>query len=126
MTDLRSYLQWHPTLELLNGPSDENVVSGTVLRLPANRGTPTEREFDVTVTEAARPAALAWEGGDPRVFFGRHRFTLTPAAEGTRLLDEEVFTGAMAHALLAERRAALEADYQSSAKALKETAENRH
>ncbi|WP_127357331.1 SRPBCC family protein [Actinacidiphila soli] len=77
----------------------------------------------MTVTEMAKHTALAWEGGDPQVFFGRHRFTLTPEAEGTRLLDEEVFTGAMAEAVLAEHRTTLEADYQASAAALKETAE---
>jgi hypothetical protein len=39
------------------------------------------------------------------------------------LLDGEVFTGAMAQAVLAKRRAALEADYRSGARALKETVE---
>lgn len=37
-----------------------------------------------------------------QAFFGRHRFTLAAVADGTRLVDEEVFTGAMAEAVLDE------------------------
>jgi len=123
LADLRSYHRWHPSLELLDGPAADDLTPGTVLRLRADRGTPAEREFNVTVTEVAEPTALAWEGGDPQVFFGRHRFTLTPQTGGTRLLDEEVFTGTMAQVVLAERRAVLGAGYQPSATALKVTAE---
>jgi uncharacterized protein YndB with AHSA1/START domain len=125
LADLRSYHQWHPSLELLDGPAAADLSPGTVLRLRADRGSPGEREFDVIVTEVAQSTALAWEGGDPQVFFGRHRFTLTPEAEGTRLLDEELFTGAMAQAVLAGRRGALEACYQANATALKATVEGR-
>lgn len=126
LADLHHYHQWHPSLELLDGPAGEDLVPGTVLRLRANRGTPAERQFEVTVTHVVKPAELAWEGGDPQVFFGRHRFTLAREAEGTRLPDEEVFTGAMARAVLGQHHAALEAEYQASATALKETVENQH
>jgi uncharacterized protein YndB with AHSA1/START domain len=125
LTDLHRYRQWHPTLELLDGPPAEQLTPGTTLRLRANQGTPTEREFHVTVTEVTEPLALTWEGGEPEVFFGRHRFTLTPQADGTRLVEEEVFEGAMAEAVLAEHRTALEADYQAGAEALKKVAEDR-
>src|SRR5581483_2139189 len=81
LTDLRRYHTWHPGLELLHGLGSEGLEPGVVLRLRADRGRQTEREFDVTVTEVARPTALAWEGGDPEVFFGRHRFTLTPGPD---------------------------------------------
>lgn len=125
LTDLRRYPEWHPRLELLHGVGPEGLEPGVVLRLRADRGRPTEREFDVTVTEVARPTALAWEGGDPEVFFGRHRFTLTPAPDGTHLVDEEVFSGALAAALLGEHRAALSGAYQAAANALKAVAERR-
>jgi uncharacterized protein YndB with AHSA1/START domain len=125
LTDLHRYRRWHPLLELLDGPPVERLAPGITLRLRANQGTPTEREFEVTVTEVAKPLVLAWEGGDPQVFFGRHRFTLTPDTDGTRLVDEEVFSGALAEALLAEHRTALEADYQAGAEALKRTVESR-
>jgi uncharacterized protein YndB with AHSA1/START domain len=125
LTDLHRYHQWHPTLELLDGPPAGQVATGTVLRLRAGRGTSTERTFEVSVTEMAEPLTLAWEGGDPQVFFGRHRFTLSHEAGGTQLVDEEVFSGAMAQVLLAKYRTALEADYQASAAALKKTVEQR-
>jgi hypothetical protein len=80
LTDLRRYRQWHPTLELLDGPPGGQLATGTVLRQRANRGTSTERAFEVSVAEMAQPLTLAWEGGDPQVFFGRHRFTLSPEA----------------------------------------------
>ena len=80
LTDLHRYHQWHPTLELLDGPPAGQVATGTVLRLRAGRGTSTERTFEVSVTEMAEPLTLAWEGGDPQVFFGRHRFTLSHEA----------------------------------------------
>jgi hypothetical protein len=106
-------------------PPAGQLATGTVLRLRANRGTSTERAFEVSVTEMAQPLTLAWEGGDPQTFFGRHRFTLSPEAAGTRLVDEEVFSGAMAQAVLTEHRTALEADYQAGAAALKRTVEQR-
>ena len=83
------------------------------------RGAPTEREFDVTVTGVSEPHVPAWEGGDPQLFSGRHRFTLTAVADGTRLVDEAVFSGAMAEAVLGGHRAALAADYLAGAEALK-------
>jgi hypothetical protein len=43
------------------------------------------------------------------VFFGRRSFVLAPVAGGTHLVDEEVFSGAVAEAVLAEHRVALEA-----------------
>ncbi|MFC4497692.1 SRPBCC domain-containing protein [Streptomyces ovatisporus] len=123
LTDLRSYEQWHPSVELVDGPPAEEITQGTALRLRADRGTPAEREFDVTVTEMTAPAVLAWEGGDAEHFFGRHRFTLTQGAEGTGFVDEETFEGSMAEAVLAEHRSNLEAAYQAAADALKRVAE---
>jgi hypothetical protein len=43
------------------------------------------------------------------LFFGRHSFVLAPVVGGTHLVDEEVFSGAVAEAVLAEHRVALEA-----------------
>lgn len=123
LTDLPAYRRWHPFLDVLDGPPAGELATGSVLRLRAGQGTPAEREFDVTVTEATRPSVLAWEGGDPRLFFGRHRFTLTGRDGEVRLEDEEVFTGAMVEAVLSEHRTALEASYQAAALALKDTVE---
>ncbi|WP_189039783.1 SRPBCC domain-containing protein [Streptomyces daqingensis] len=123
LTDLHGYEQWHPSVELVDGPPAAEMAKGSVLRLRADRGTPAEREFDVTVTELTAPTVLAWEGGDPEHFFGRHRFTLAQAAEGTDFTDEETFEGSMAEAVLAEHRTALEAAYKAGAEALKQAAE---
>jgi Polyketide cyclase / dehydrase and lipid transport len=40
LTDLRRYRQWHPTLELLDGPPGGQLATGTVLRLRANGAHP--------------------------------------------------------------------------------------
>jgi hypothetical protein len=72
----------------------------------------------------SEPAVLAWQGGDPEVFFGRHRFTLRHEDGGTRLVNEEVFTGAMAEAVLAEHRSAIQARYAAGDAALKAVSEH--
>ncbi len=125
LTDLAAYRRWHPFCELLDGPSADDLAVGSVLRLRIHRGTPAEQVFDVTVTEVTRPSVLAWEGGDPHRFFGRHRFTLTARDGDVRLEDEEVFTGTMAEAVLSEHHAAVEANYRAAAAALKDTVERR-
>ncbi|WP_052371835.1 SRPBCC domain-containing protein [Amycolatopsis taiwanensis] len=126
LIDVPRYRRWHPTLELLDGPPAGHLAPGAVLRWRTNQGTPTEREFDVTVTEVTEPLTLAWEGGDPGIFFGRHSFTVVPEGDGTRLVDEEVFSGAMAQTLLAEHRTALEAEYHAGAVALKAVVEQQN
>jgi uncharacterized protein YndB with AHSA1/START domain len=125
LADLPGYRDWHPNMELLNGPggTDQPVAVGSVLRLRTNPGTPAELEFEVTVTDVDKPSALAWEGGDPEVFYGRHRFTLIPEGRGTRLVNEEIFTGTMAEAVLARNHAAVEGQYANGDAALKAVAE---
>jgi uncharacterized protein YndB with AHSA1/START domain len=125
LTDLDRYELWHPSMELIDLPRGDELAPGTILHLRTNRGKPTEVAFDVTVTEVTKPSVLAWEGGEPQVFFGRHRWVLTTEGEGTRLLDEEAFTGAMAAAVLTEHRETLQATYAASGMALKAAAEHR-
>jgi hypothetical protein len=125
LADLPGYRVWHPNTELLGGPDgvDQSVTAGSVLRLRTNAGTPAELEFEVTVTEVAAPSVLAWEGGVRDVFYGRHRFTLIPQDGGTRLVNEETFSGSMAVETLARNRAAVEAQYAAGDAALKAVAE---
>jgi uncharacterized protein YndB with AHSA1/START domain len=125
LANLPGYRDWHPNMELLNGPdgADQPVGVGSVLRLRTNPGTPAELEFDVTVTDVDEPSVLAWEGGDPEVFYGRHRFTLIPEGRGTRLVNEEIFTGTMAEVVLTQNRAAVEDQYTAGDAALKAIAE---
>lgn len=121
LTDLSSYREWHPHLEALDEPG--RLEPGAEVRLRLSGGAAGEQEFTVTVTDVVRPAVLAWEGGDPQLFYGRHRWTLSRTPEGTRMLDEEVFDGSMAEAVLAERRAAIHADYEAVGRALKAVVE---
>jgi uncharacterized protein YndB with AHSA1/START domain len=125
LADLPGYRDWHPNMELLNGPggADQPLAVGSVLRLRTNAGTPAELEFDVTVTDVDEPSVLAWEGGDPEVFYGRHRFTLIRESGGTRLVNEEIFTGTMAEAVLIQNRAVVEGQYAAGDAALKAVAE---
>jgi uncharacterized protein YndB with AHSA1/START domain len=125
LTDLSGYRGWHPSMESASTSDGEHqpIAPGCVLRLRTNRGTAMELDFEVTVTEATEPSTLAWKGGDPEVFFGHHRWTLTPVGTGTHLVNEETFTGAMAEAVLAEHRQALETQYAAGDAALKAAAE---
>jgi hypothetical protein len=104
--------------------SDATLTVGSLLRLRTNGGTAAELEFTVTVTEVDEPSVLAWQGGDPKTFYGHHRFTLVPEDGGTRLVNEETFSGAMADAVLAQNRAAVEAQYTAGDAALKSAAED--
>ncbi|TKA08090.1 SRPBCC domain-containing protein [Actinacidiphila oryziradicis] len=126
LIDLAGYRQWHPSMELLgrSDGDDQPLREGSVLRLRTNRGTALELDFEVTVTEVLEGSTLAWQGGDPEVFFGRHTWTLTSEGEGTRVVNEETFTGAMAEAVFAEHRHTLETQYAAGDAALKSAAEN--
>jgi uncharacterized protein YndB with AHSA1/START domain len=125
LADLPGYRDWHPNLEILSASraAEQPVAVGSVLRLRTNAGTTSELEFDVTVTALDEPFVLAWEGGDPEVFHGRHRFTLIPAGGQTHLVNEESFTGAVAEAVLAQQRAAIEAQYAAADAVLKAVAQ---
>jgi uncharacterized protein YndB with AHSA1/START domain len=125
LVDLSRYRDWHPNMELVATPSgtDLALAAGGVVRLRTNAGTAAELEFDVTITDVDEPSTLVWAGGDPDVFYGRHRFTLTPEGENTVLVNEETFTGGMAAAVLAENRAIIESQYAAGDAALKAVAE---
>ena len=85
-----------------------------------------DQAFVAEFTEIVPPHRLAWQGGAPGVLFGRHTFELRALpAGGTRFTDTERWSGAMAVSVIAEHRAALEAEYERIAAALKERAEGR-
>lgn len=122
--DLSRYPEWHPYLEVLDQVEVAPPVPGMKLDMRFSKGTSGDRDFTVKIADAVEPATLAWEGGDPDQFYGHHRWTLTPTDEGTLVVDEEVFSGSMAAGILASLGAALTADYEAGAQALKAAVES--
>lgn len=120
LTAFDRYPEWNPTLEYIAGTASV----GSPVRVRAGKGTPAMRDFDGTITEVNPPRLLASEGGDPTLFFGRHRWELSPEGAGTRLVNRETFTGEMVTAVLTENREAVKAEFTAFNTALKTAAEH--
>ncbi|MFD4673509.1 SRPBCC domain-containing protein [Lentzea sp. NPDC058450] len=110
LVDFDGYARWNPVMEYTQ-------VDGLHTKVKAARGTPFERDFDGEIT-SAEPYVLASQGGDPETFFGRHRWELTEVEDGTRLVNAESFTGAMAAGVLAQTREVLVAEFDAFNQAL--------
>jgi len=122
LIELSRYADWHPTMSL-DGAAPE-LKPGARLPLRLSGGTAGDQMFTAELTQVTPPHLLAWEGGVPDVFFGRHTFELQALpGDGTRFTDTERWSGAMAASVIAEQRAALEQEYAQIAAALKEQAE---
>jgi hypothetical protein len=122
LTAFDSYSTWHPTLSA-DGTVPE-VAAGAGVDLRLSGGVAGDQAFTTQIVEADAPYRLAWQAGVPDVFFGRHTFELSPLPQGgTRVTDTERWTGTMAASVVAEHRAALQAEYARSAAALKTVAE---
>lgn len=123
LTDLASYREWHPHLALLDSASDVRLAPGAMIRMRLSGGVAGDHDFTANVTLVTPPSVLEWEGGDRERFWGRHRWTLTPTGSGTDVLDEEIFSGTLAEAIVVEHLDAMRVDYDAIAAALKSTAE---
>jgi hypothetical protein len=122
LTAFEDYATWHPVLSL-NGPVPD-VAVGAELPMRLSGGVAGDQEFTGEIVEVDAPRRLAWQGGVPGVFLGRHSFDLVPLSEGiTRFTDTERWSGSMAASVIAEHRTALEQEYTRSAEALKAVAE---
>ena len=123
LTDFGRYGQWHPVMSL-DGPVPQ-LAPGGLLAFRLSGGTAGEQAFTAELTEVTPPRALAWQGGAPGVFFGRHRFALRELpGGGTRVTDTERWSGTMAAAAIARHRAALEAEYARTGAALRQRAQD--
>ncbi|SFR14938.1 Polyketide cyclase / dehydrase and lipid transport [Lentzea waywayandensis] len=110
LVDFAGYAKWNPVMEYTQ-------VDGVHTKVKAAKGTPFERDFDGEITSADK-YVLASQGGDPETFFGRHRWELSEVAGGTRLVNVETFTGAMAADVLAQTREVLVAEFDAFNQAL--------
>ncbi|MDT7789451.1 MAG: hypothetical protein QOF58_7870 [Pseudonocardiales bacterium] len=110
LVDFGGYARWNPVMEYTQ-------VDGAQTKVKAAKGTPFERDFDGEITSAEK-YVLASQGGDPEMFFGRHRWELTEVDGGTRLVNAEEFTGPMAADVLAQTREVLVAEFDAFNQAL--------
>lgn len=111
LVDFAGYSKWNPVMEYTQ-------VDGLRTKVKAAKGTPFERDFDGEIT-SMEPHVLASQGGDPEMFFGRHRWELSEVEGGTRLVNVEEFTGPMAAGVLAQTREVLVAEFDAFNQALR-------
>ncbi|MGW6937067.1 SRPBCC domain-containing protein [Lentzea sp. NPDC054927] len=110
LVDFAGYAAWNPVMEYTQ-------VDGVHTKVKAAKGTPFERDFDGEIT-SMEPHVLASQGGEQGTFFGRHRWELSETDGGTRLVNVEEFTGAMAADVLAQTREGLIAEFDAFNQAL--------
>jgi hypothetical protein len=93
LSDLSGHTRWNPFLVSLSGRLAPGQRLSVTLSPPAGR----RLTIRPVVTEVAPDRVLEWWGhlGFRGVFDGRHRFELFPHGTGTRLVQSEVFTGAL-------------------------------
>ncbi len=122
LTEFARYPEWHPTLSV-NGSAPDAVL-GAELHLRLSGGAAGDQDFTAELVEVAAPRRLAWLGGVPGIFAGRHSFELADLPDGsTRFTETEVWSGSMAVAVFTEQHATLEKEYARNAAALKAAAE---
>lgn len=103
LADFDRYEAWNPLNIRARGKAEPGArVRMTFLNL-ARPATTIDQTVTVTTCEPGR--ALAWSGKVPLLFHGRHHFTLTPAAEGTRLQHGEDLGGLITRGFTPERLA---------------------
>lgn len=110
LVDFGGYADWNPVMEYTQ-------VDGVRTKVRSAKGTPHEIEFDGEIT-SMEPYVLASQGGDPELFFGRHRWELTPVNGGTHLVNVETWAGAMATDVLAQHREVVTAQFHAFNQAL--------
>jgi hypothetical protein len=120
LTDTAAFADWNPFMPRLDGALSEGERLAVRITPPGAKG----MTFRPTVTAVDEGRKLEWLGrlGIPGLVDGRHSFTLEPTAGGTRLTQEETFTGVLVP-LLASTLTKTESGFQQMNEALKERAE---
>ncbi|GAA3893441.1 hypothetical protein GCM10022243_67930 [Saccharothrix violaceirubra] len=114
LVDFPRYAEWNSQIAYVSGAA----VAGTPVRTRAAWGSPAEREFEGVITDVEENALLASEGGDPELFFGRHRWELAPVDGGTLLVNRETWTGPLAASVYAESADLLRSEFTTFNQAL--------
>jgi hypothetical protein len=121
LSDLPSYPSWNPFIREASG----TLAAGERLevRLQPERGR--AMRFRPTVVTAEANRELRWLGRlvAPGVFDGEHRFAIEPTAAGSRLVQEERFTGLLVPFLARGLRRGTLPGFERMNEAVKERAE---
>ena len=119
LTDLGSYHEWNPLFVRAAG----NVTVGQRITLRSKHPASGRLMTVKPRITAARPGTeLRWTSSLPGIISGEHAFTLTPAGNGTRVIQSETFRGLLAR-FPGKTFTSAEASFQALNEALKERAE---
>jgi len=120
LIDTAAYPEWNPFIEELTG--DLTVGERLQVRIAPPGGK--AMTFRPTVTVVEPGLRLEWLGRlvMPGIFDGRHGFTLEATETGTRLTQEETFSGALVP-LTAKTLAKTETGFREMNEALKNRVE---
>ena len=119
LANLATHHDWNPTFRIENVPADLQVAAQA--RLCAAPDTPQERVFTIKILAVTVPTVLVWQGGEPEIFEGIHRFELQAlATHQTRLVNSESFSGQMIADILQTSRALIEQEFAAFNQALKQ------
>ena len=121
LSDLPSYPSWNPFIREASG----QLAAGERLDLKMQPEGGRAMRFRPTVLEAEPGRELRWRGRlvAPGVFDGEHRFAIEPTAGGSRLVQEERFTGILVPLLAKGLRKRTLPAFEQMNEAVKERAE---
>jgi hypothetical protein len=123
LSDLPTYPSWNPFIREARG----ELAAGERLDLRMQPEGGRAMRFRPTVLNAEPGRELRWLGRlvAPGVFDGEHRFSIEPIAGGSRLIQEERFTGVLVPLLANGLRKRTLPAFEQLNEALRERAEAR-
>jgi hypothetical protein len=123
LSDLPSYPSWNPFIREASG----ELTAGERLDLRMQPEGGRAMRFRPTVLSAEPGRELRWLGRlvAPGVFDGEHSFSIEPTADGSRLIQEERFTGVLVPLLARGLRTRTLPAFEQMNEALRERAEAR-
>jgi hypothetical protein len=123
LSDLPAYPSWNPFIREVGG----ELAAGERLDVRMQPEGGRAMRFRPTVLSAKPGRELRWRGRlvAPGVFDGEHRFAIEPTPGGSRLLQEERFTGVLVPLLAKGLRTRTLPAFEQMNEAVKERAEAR-